>query len=52
MKTTRQELDNLWYLYREYCKFASQTQDMLSDNAPDFLGWLEAQSEILEDNKN
>ncbi len=35
------DLPTLWILYKEFCLEASQTQDMKSDKATDFLGWLE-----------
>ncbi len=36
----------LWESYKEFCKHASETQNVCSSSAPDFLGWLKKQELI------
>lgn len=37
----KENMGALWSLYKSYCRYASVTQDVKAESAPDFLGWLE-----------
>lgn len=43
MKLTREQLDNIWDLYVEFCKYVAGTQIVEGEKVSDFLGWLERQ---------
>ena len=38
-------LNQIWELYRMYCQHTHSTQDVKSDKATDFLGWLDERME-------
>ena len=48
----QKELNKIWELYKQFCMYASQTQDVQTGDATDFLGWLELHNTALKDVKS